>query len=127
RLDRLLAIKSEGEVTRALMQARCDRGAAIARMLGLESETAEAIRALDEHWDGRGPPHGLRGEEIPLLGRILCLAQTTEIFHAAGGIDAAWTVAQRRSGGWFDPDLVDAFGAMRFDAAFWRSVADGEI
>ena len=127
RLDRLLAIKAEGEVTRALMQARCDRGAEIAYLLGFEAPTAEAIRALDEHWDGRGQPRGLRGDEIPLLARILCLAQTTEIFHAAGGIDAAWTVAQRRSGGWFDPALVDAFGAMRFDVSFWRSVADGEI
>ena len=127
RLDRLLAIKAEGEVTRSLMLARCDRGAEIAYLLGFGAPTAEAIRALDEHWDGRGQPHGLRGEDIPLLGRILTLAQTTEIFHAAGGIDAAWTVAQRRSGGWFDPDLVAAFGAMRFDAAFWRSVADGEI
>src|ERR671923_2217678 len=86
RLDRLLAIKAEGEVTRAVMQARCDRGAEIALMLGLEVETAEAIRALDEHWDGGGQPRGLAGEEIPLLGRILCLAQTAEIFHAEGGV-----------------------------------------
>ena len=71
------------------MQARCDRGAEIARLLGFEAPTAEAIRALDEHWDGRGQPRGLRGEEIPLLGRILCLAQTTEIFHADGGLEAA--------------------------------------
>jgi HD-GYP domain-containing protein (c-di-GMP phosphodiesterase class II) len=127
RLDRLLAIKAEGEVTRALMRARCDRGAEIAYLLGFGAPTAEAIRGLDEHWDGRGQPHGLRGTEIPLLARILSLAQTTEIFHAAGGIDAAWTVAHRRSGGWFDPDLVAAFGTMRFDVAFWRSVADGEI
>ena len=69
RVERLLAIKDEGEVTRALMQARCDRGAEIARLLGFEAPTAEAIRALDEHWDGRGQPRGLRGEEIPLLGR----------------------------------------------------------
>ena len=40
------------------------------------SRPQDAIRALDEHWDGSGHPHGLRGEEIPLLGRILCLAQT---------------------------------------------------
>src|SRR3954467_15753687 len=39
RLDRLLAIKAEGEVTRALMQARCDRGAEIAYLLGFERET----------------------------------------------------------------------------------------
>jgi len=127
RLERLLAIKAEGEVTRALMQARCDRGAEIAHLLGFEAPTAEAIRALDEHWDGHGQPRGLRGEEIPLLGRILCLAQTTEIFHADGGLDAAWAVARGRRGGWFDPHLVDAFGAVCRDADFWRSLPEMDV
>jgi putative nucleotidyltransferase with HDIG domain len=127
RIDRLLAIKAEGEVTRALMQARCDRGAAIALMLGLEFETADAIRALDEHWDGGGQPRGLRAQEIPLLGRILCLAQTVEIFHAAGGIRAAWRVARRRSGHWFDPALVAALGTVLDDAEFWSSLARTDI
>jgi HD-GYP domain-containing protein (c-di-GMP phosphodiesterase class II) len=127
RLERLLAIKSEGEVTKALMLARCDRGAEIAYLLGFEDDTAEAIRALDEHWDGRGQPRGLRGEEIPLLGRILCLAQTAEIFHASGGVDAARAVARRRRGGWFDPDLVDVLDATGDDAAFWESLRDGDI
>jgi HD-GYP domain-containing protein (c-di-GMP phosphodiesterase class II) len=127
RLNRLLAIRAEGEVTRALMQARCERGAEIASLLGFEAPTAEAIRALDEHWDGGGQPRGLRGDEIPLLGRILCLAQTAEIFHAAGGAHAAWAVARRRRGAWFDPDLVDALGAFRFDVPFWQSLRDGEI
>jgi HD-GYP domain-containing protein (c-di-GMP phosphodiesterase class II) len=127
RVDRLLAIKAEGEVTRALMQARCDRGAEIALMLGLEVETAEAIRALDEHWDGGGQPRGLRADEIPLLARILCLAQTVEIFHAAGGRRAAWRVARRRRGGWFDPALVDALGTILGDAAFWSSLHEGDV
>ena len=46
-----------------------------------------AIRSLDEHWDGSGYPQGLRGEEIPLLARILGLAQTVEVFWKKGGID----------------------------------------
>ena len=125
RVGRLRSIKAEGEVTRALMQARCDRGAEIALMLGLEPETAEAIRELDEHWDGGGQPHGLRGEEISLCGRIACLAQTVEVFHATGGIRAAWAVAGRRRGRWFDPALVDALGTLRDDAAFWSSL-DGD-
>ena len=127
RLDRLLAIKAEGEVTRALMQARCDRGAEIALMLGLEIQTADAIRALDEHWDGGGQPRGLRAREIPLLGRILCLAQTVEIFHAAGGVRAAWRVARRRSGHWFDPELVDALGTVLQDADFWSSLEHADV
>ena len=127
RAARLKAIKDEGEVTRSLMRARCDRGAEIALLAGLSSESAEGIRALDEHWDGRGQPRGLRGEEIPLLGRILCLAQTVEIFHADGGVAAAWRVARKRSGGWFDPSLVEALGLCLHDVAFTESLADGDV
>ena len=127
KLDRLLAIKDEGEVTRSLMQARCDRGAEIALNIGLTRGTAEAIRTLDEHWDGRGQPRWLAGEQIPLLGRILCLAQTVEIFHAASGVDDAYAVADRRSGTWFDPGLVAALGAFRSDEGFWASLAEPDL
>jgi HD-GYP domain-containing protein (c-di-GMP phosphodiesterase class II) len=127
KLDRLLAIKDEGEVTRSLMLARCDRGAEIARLVGLSEGTGEAIRTLDEHWDGRGQPRWLSGEQIPLLGRILCLAQTVEIFHAAGGVEDAYGVAVRRSGTWFDPELVKALGAFRRDEAFWATLAEPDL
>jgi HD-GYP domain-containing protein (c-di-GMP phosphodiesterase class II) len=127
RAERLWAIRNEGEVTRSLMLARCDRGAEIARMLGFSEATAEAIRALDEHWDGRGQPRGLRGAEIPLAGRILCLAQTVEVFHAARGVGAAYRVAAKRSGQWFDPGLVDALAAFRVDMGFWASLAEPDL
>jgi len=127
RTARLRAIKDEGEVTRSLMEARCERGAEIALHMGLSARTAEAIRTLDEHWDGHGQPRGLRAEAIPLLGRILCLAQTVEIFHAAGGAEAAWRMARRRSGGWFDPQLVAALGALRADAGFWASLTEADV
>src|SRR5690349_4510599 len=127
RASQLMSIRQETEITRSLMRARCDRGAEIARLLGLREGTAEAIRALDEHWDGHGQPEGLRGDEIPLAGRILCLAQTVEIFHAQRGLDAALQVAQRRSGGWFDPRLVEALRRTGADRAFWSSLPAGEL
>ena len=127
RVARLQGIRDEGEVTRKLMEARCDRGAEIARMLYLSEETAAAIRSLDEHWDGRGQPDGLAGEDIPLLARILCLAQTVEIFHAAGGVPAARKVARRRRGRWFDPALVDAFLAICRDRPFWASLEHADV
>ena len=127
RAQRLRAIHDEGKVTRAFMQARCDRGAEIARMLGFSDRTAEAIRALDEHWDGRGQPRGLRGTEIPLAARIMCLSQTAEMFHAAGGPDAACRVAAARSGTWFDPALAAALLDVREDADFWGSLAKPDL
>jgi HD-GYP domain-containing protein (c-di-GMP phosphodiesterase class II) len=121
--ERLWAIRAEGEVTRALMIARCYQGAEIARKLGFSDATADAIRALDEHWDGGGQPLGLRGAEIPLAARIMCLAQTVEVFHFVRGVDPAYRVALRRSGQWFDPELVDALVSFRTDASFWEALA----
>ena len=88
-----------------LIRIRCERGAAIADDLGFGPATVAAIRAVDEHWDGQGHPDGLRGEEIPLLGRIAGLAQTVEICGAA--------TARRRAGRWFDPALVALVRAER--------------
>jgi HD-GYP domain-containing protein (c-di-GMP phosphodiesterase class II) len=127
RTARLRAIRHEGQVTRSLMRARCYRGAEIALKLGFSEVTAEAIRALDEHWDGHGQPHGLRGTAIPLAGRILCLAQTVDVFHTAEGRRAAYRVARKRRGEWFDPDLVDALQSFRFDTAFWSSLKDPDV
>jgi HD-GYP domain-containing protein (c-di-GMP phosphodiesterase class II) len=123
----LRGIKEEGEVTRKFMEARCDRGAEIARMLYLSEETALAIRSLDEHWDGNGMPDGIAGWEIPQLARILCLAQTVEIFHAAGGVKAARAVVKRRRGRWFDPGLVDALLAISHDRAFWATLDEPDV
>jgi putative nucleotidyltransferase with HDIG domain len=127
RVQVLRSMKEEGELTRQFMEARCDRGAEIARMLFLSETTALAIRSLDEHWDGRGMPDGLRGEEIPLAARILCLAQTVEVFHRTGGTRAARTVAKQRRGRWFDPALVDAFLRFADDRDFWSTLAAPDV
>lgn len=127
RLGVLGAMRGEGELTRQFMEARCDRGAEIARMLFLSEQTARAIRSLDEHWDGQGMPDGLRGEQIPLAARILCLAQTVEVFHRQGGVRAARAVARRRRGRWFDPHLVDAFLRCSRDSDFWAALDTPDI
>ena len=102
----------------ALTQVRCERGADIARQMGFSEGTAAAIRALDEHWNGNGHPYKLAGEAIPLLGRILCLAQTAEVFYTGDGPAAAWQVALARSGSWFDPEVVTAFGRAQARPGF---------
>jgi HD-GYP domain-containing protein (c-di-GMP phosphodiesterase class II) len=123
RARRVIHMAGLGSPGTELVRTRCERGADIARLLGFAEETAAAVRALDEHWDGGGKPAGVAGEAIPPLARIACLAQTVELFHAAGGVEAALRVARARSGRWFDPALVRALEATRRDAAFWRSLA----
>ena len=107
---------------RELVQTRCDRGAEIASLLGFTPATQDAIRALDEHWDGHGLPLGLRGEAIPVLGRIVGLAQTVEVFASTFGVDAAMAIALERRGSWFDPLLVDVLRSFRRERDFWVSV-----
>src|SRR5262245_56507187 len=61
RLKRLAGLALSGPSNERLMFAvRCDRGANIARELGVSEPTALAIHAMDEHWDGGGYPDGLR-------------------------------------------------------------------
>ena len=123
----LRVLRPGAGVTKMMTELRCERGAEIARMLDLPGEVAQAIYALDEHWDGHGHPHGLAEEEIPLLARILCLSQTVEVFHGGHGLDAALEMAQKRSGAWFDPQLVQALQALRSDSQFWDRLRADDI
>lgn len=117
----LLARKGLG-AARRVVAVRCERGAEIIRQLGFPEETAAAVEALDEHWDGRGHPLGLKRDSIPLLARIACLSQTLEVFHWAYGVQAAYQVVRSRSGRWFDPELVRAAETFAGDVAFWQSM-----
>jgi HD-GYP domain-containing protein (c-di-GMP phosphodiesterase class II) len=112
---------------REVVRTRCERGADIAKMLGFSDATSQAIRGLDEHWDGNGQPYGASGEEIPLLARVLGLAQTVEVFYSAYGVDAAYDVATSRRGSWFDPELVDALLSVRSDARFWSRLGEAQL
>jgi HD-GYP domain-containing protein (c-di-GMP phosphodiesterase class II) len=128
RVQRILKITlaGPGELGQHL-RVRGERGAAIARRLGLPEPAAEAIRALNEHWDGRGLPEGARGEAIPLLARIALLAQTIDAIHVRHGLDAAFTMAHRRQATWFDPGLVDALWTSRDDLDWWNGLLHDDL
>ena len=109
-----------------VVETRCERGADIARLLGFTEDTVQAIRTLDEHWDGRGQPYAVKGPDIPLLGRIVGLAQTVEVFFSTYGVMTAYDMAFARRGTWFDPEIVDALLSIRTDAAFWQWLGVGD-
>ncbi|MEZ0324272.1 MAG: HD-GYP domain-containing protein [Fimbriimonas sp.] len=68
-----------------------------------------------ENWDGTGYPNGLIGDQIPLEGRIVAVADVYDALHSARPYKAAWPLGkvceeiQRLSGSKFDPRVVEAF------------------
>jgi diguanylate cyclase (GGDEF)-like protein/putative nucleotidyltransferase with HDIG domain len=90
-------------------------GADIIASVPFPYPVAPLILGHHERWDGRGYPSGLRGEDIPLGARILCLvdyfvALTSERpYHPALTFDAAITLIEQEAGNAFDPAAVKAF------------------
>jgi len=105
-----------------LAKIRCERGALVAQRLGFSPAVSDAIHSLDEHWNGGGYPDGLRGKNIPLFARIMNLAQTLEVFLVNRGPEAAVDAARKRSGRWFDPQLVRAVLSLHKRQALWNGL-----
>ena len=125
RLVQVAATQQQDSCT--LVKIRCERGAYIARQLGFSNAVSEGIHSLDEHWNGRGYPDGLRKNEIPLFSRIANLSQTLDVFFAAKGANAAVDAAQKRSGRWFDPELVKAAVSLAKSGELWSGLDDENV
>ncbi|MES0490686.1 MAG: HD domain-containing phosphohydrolase [Leptospirales bacterium] len=75
------------------------------------------LAALTHHekWNGKGYPHGLIGDEIPLVGRVVAIADvfdaltTDRPYKDAWPIEKAVNLIKEESGQHFDPELSDAF------------------
>ena len=78
-------------------------------------DVLSAVASHHERFDGRGYPRGLRGEEIPLLGRIMALADACSAMLLSRPYrkGLSWQEVQeelrRGKGTQFDPDLVEPF------------------
>jgi len=87
-------------------------------VLGSNSFLTVACEIMETHhekWDGSGYPHGLKGEAIPVSGRLMALADvydalTSErVYKAAFSHEKAREIIVDNKGSHFDPDIVDAF------------------
>ena len=80
-----------------------------------------AVIALTHHerWDGLGYPHGLKGEAIPLGGRITAVADVfdalchSRVYKEAWTPSRTWAYIAEHSGDLFDPRLVEGFLKLR--------------
>jgi putative nucleotidyltransferase with HDIG domain len=110
---------------RELVRLRCQCGSKIARKIGLPAATVAAISSLDEHWDGRGYPDRLRGEGIPILARVINIAQCLDLFASERGPSVAMGLIRRRRGSWFDPRLVDVARSLSAQGRLWEFCGSG--
>ena len=102
---------------RAEMQKHAERGRRI--LEGSNSEivrlAAEIAASHHERWDGTGYPEGLKGEAIPLCGRIVAVADVFDALVSERPYKQAWSLERARdfiveqSGKHFDPTCVQAF------------------
>jgi putative nucleotidyltransferase with HDIG domain len=111
-------LNREGKLTADQMRqirSHVTLGASMLKALGEMNPVVPLILHHHEAWDGSGYPDGLKGEEIPLMSRILAVADAYDAMTSDRPYRKALTVMdtvdeiRRYSGRTFDPKVVDAF------------------
>lgn len=123
----ITTFKESGTIARELVEIRCQRGADIVRRMRFSEAVAAGILDLDEHWNGKGQPTGLKGEAISLYARIALITQVADVFHTSAGSESARREVIRRAGTWFDPALVAAFKKVSAAPDFWAALAAPDL
>ena len=117
--DRIL--KKPGALTAdefAIMKTHTTKGANILRPVAQLTEMIPGIELHHESLDGRGYPHGLKGDEIPLLPRIIAVADTFDAlttnrpYQQARSCDDALRIIHSLSGKRLDATAVAAIEAI---------------
>jgi putative nucleotidyltransferase with HDIG domain/diguanylate cyclase (GGDEF)-like protein len=99
----------------ALMRSHTTAGVDMLAGIDFPWDVRPIIESHHERWDGRGYPHGLGGEDIPLPARILAVADVYDAltsvrsYKAAMSHETAMGIMRRDSGTAFDPDVFAKF------------------
>lgn len=114
--DRVLLKPSAlNDEERDVLEQHSERGARILASVPDMDEVATAVRHHHEHFDGSGYPEKLAGEQIPLVSRIILVADAYDAmtsprpFRQAFGHETALERLRAESGMSFDPQVVEAF------------------
>ncbi|MCR4655710.1 MAG: HD domain-containing protein [Lachnospiraceae bacterium] len=97
------------------MKSHVTKGAEILKDFTLVEHVEEGTKYHHERYDGRGYPEGLKGKEIPLIGRIISVADafdamtSNRVYRNHMDTDYVMTEMKRGRGTQFDPDVLDAF------------------
>jgi len=113
--DRVL--KKPGALTAEefeIMKQHPSKGANIMRPVAQLKDVLPGIELHHEHINGKGYPYGLKGEEIPLMARIIAVSDTLDAittnrpYQSAKDIDNALEIIRKVAGTKFDQKVVEA-------------------
>jgi len=97
------------------LRRHADYGAAIVAPMRFAGDVAPIILSHHEHWDGKGYPYSLRGEQIPLGARIIAVVDAFDAmtsdrpYRKSLGNEEATRRLRAGSGTQWDPAVVDVF------------------
>ncbi|GAA0687238.1 MULTISPECIES: sensor domain-containing diguanylate cyclase/phosphohydrolase [Clostridium] len=98
-----------------IMRTHCEKGYRILQASGELENVATCVLCHHERWDGTGYPIGLSKSEIPLMARIIAVADSYDAMTCERPYKKALTKKeaieelQKCSGSQFDPDIIKAF------------------
>lgn len=117
-----------------VMRQHTLRGEEICRPMKTLKPVLPIIRSHHERWDGQGYPDGLAGEEIPLLARILQVADIYDALTTARSYKQAFSheravaiLTEEAKRGWRDPELVALFAEITRRPSGQSEIENGPV
>ena len=113
--DELVAKNGEpGRRDSEIFKRHSEIGARMILPLNLPAEVGQIISYHHERWDGTGYPNGLQGEGIPVLARVVCIAEVFDhlVSEESASVEEAIEEIQRQAGTAFDPSLASLFARL---------------
>ena len=119
------------EAVEAIAQ-HCEEGANIVRRMGLGEAVARAVASHHDCWDGSGSPQAQPGERVPLVARIVAVADRVESLIDA---EPSPLVIRRRgpelikemAGNEIDPELAKKMADIAQRDEFWLGFYDNDL
>ena len=103
---------------RLLVMSHPDFGVELLSNIKFDKEVFDVIKYHHERHDGKGYPDGIKGDEIPIMSRVVAVADSFDTminpraYRDALTIDEALNELIRESGTHFDPRIVDIFQSV---------------
>ncbi len=104
-----------------IMRTHAEQGFEILRKAPLSEHVKQAVLHCHERWDGKGYPHGLAGEAIPVIARIVAVVDAYEamtderVYRKALPVQEALARVERDAGSHFDPRVAAVFVKLMRD------------